>query len=266
MATSPDQKFKIEVHPAAAIFPMLSDDELGDMAKSIAVHGLREKIQATPIVSDDRTDWLVIDGRNRLEALRRMGVKDEQIIAEYVEPINLAHVNATPEEYVVMANIERRNLTQPQRKELAGKLALMLAESQKDKPKEERSDTLAQAAKAAGVSRRTAASGKQQVAAGETIARKKPTPAKKKGGAVVPTPGTILENVKKGEAAVKKYGHNWPKQMGVELFAACTDLLGAIASKKQFRDELESKLGPNWATIVVAAPDVAKEAKKAASK
>src|SRR5579862_3248344 len=148
---------KIEIHPAANLFPMLSDDEITELGKSIEKHGLREKIVALAEAHDDRTDYLVVDGRNRLEALRRvLKLSDTDIIKDYISVMRESGTT-TAEEYVVMANIERRNLTQVQRRELAGKLAVMIQERQKDKEKSEKVDAAAAAAAAAGVSRRTAA-------------------------------------------------------------------------------------------------------------
>lgn len=179
MATQ-EQKPVISVHPAAAIFPMMSDDEIAEMATSIKQFGLREKIQAIPSVHESHTDWQVVDGRNRLEAIRRhLKMSDTDIIATYIVPVNLTAMHASPEEYVMMANIERRNLTQNQRKSLAGKLAIMLEEQQKDKPKAEQIDTLQVAADKSGVSRRTAATAKQEVKA-EAEKAKKPAAAKEK--------------------------------------------------------------------------------------
>src|SRR2546430_2244921 len=48
---------------------MMDDGDLKELSDSIEKHGLREKIHAIPSVHEDRTDWLVLDGRNRLEAL-----------------------------------------------------------------------------------------------------------------------------------------------------------------------------------------------------
>jgi ParB-like chromosome segregation protein Spo0J len=154
---------KISIHPAAAIFPMMSDAELAEMADSIKKHGLREKIHAIPHVVDDATDWEVLDGRNRLECLRRYLKKsDTDIIADYMLPVKIEQFGATAEEYVMMANIERRNLTQAQRRDLAGKLVLMLQAAQAEKPKAEKVDATAVAAEKAGVSRRTAATAAQE--------------------------------------------------------------------------------------------------------
>lgn len=170
MSNIPPTKPQITIHPAAAIFPMMSDEELAEMASSIKQHGLREKIHALITVHDDRTDWEVLDGRNRLEALRRyLKIEDVDLIANYMTPVNLSGAY-TAEEYVMMANIERRNLTQSQRRDLAGKLAIMLEERQKELPKDEQTDTLALAAQKAGVSRRTAATSKKE----EKLKAKKP--------------------------------------------------------------------------------------------
>ena len=49
------------VHPLAAVFPMMTDDELQDLADDIREHGLLH-----PIVLD--ADGVLIDGRNRLRA------------------------------------------------------------------------------------------------------------------------------------------------------------------------------------------------------
>lgn len=174
----------ISIHPAAAIFPLMSDEEIASLAASIETHGLREKIHAIPTVSDARTDWQIVDGRNRLEALRRhLKMSDVDIIAAHMIPVNLDRMHATVEEYVLMANIERRNLTQAQRRDLAGKLAIMLEEQQATKPKDEQVDTLDEAARQAGVSRRTAATAKKEVKAlkpaqAGTAKAKKAEPAK----------------------------------------------------------------------------------------
>jgi ParB-like chromosome segregation protein Spo0J len=205
---------KLEIHPAAAIFPMMSDDELKELAKSITAFDLREKIGVLPgsTVENGQTIYTVIDGRNRLEALRRLKVKDDVIFENFVEVVDPADFRATPEEYVLLANIERRNLTRQQRRDLAGKLAVMLAERQKDLPKEQQTDTLSEAAKKAGVSRRTAATAKQQtlkLAGAEPT--KKPqrakTPAQKKAMAG-PTSAVIIKRMQEGLDSLQTYGHN----------------------------------------------------------
>lgn len=230
-------KLKLEVHPAAAIFPMLSDEELTELAQSITRHGLREKIR---IVSGEvEGDWLVLDGRNRMEALRRMGVTDEQIFKNYTYAITakeLETMDASVEEYVLMANIERRNLTRPQRKELAGKLAVMLSERQKDLPKEEQTDTTAEAAQKAGVSRRTAATAKQEVLA--KTASGKPAPAKK---APVVGPQAMITQLEKWKKSARTTAHNWTPDTRDKILALCVDLTTLVTKGAEKAAELQKK-------------------------
>jgi len=226
---------QLNVHPAAALFPMLSDEELTELATSISHHGLREPIR---IITDPDNEgqWLVLDGRNRLEALRRMGVTDDQIFKSYVEAISadaLAKMSATPEDYVLMANIERRNLTQKQRRDLAGKLAIMLAERQKDLPKDEKTDTLAEAAQKAGVSRRTAATAK--TIAGGTKTRSAPSKTRKATG---PTAPKIVAWLEQSRNSVKNSGHNF-KAPELRSIIVQSEKLAAEAKKA---DEQRVKL------------------------
>jgi hypothetical protein len=194
-----------EIHPAAGIFPMLTDEELAELASSIEAHGLREKIGIIPNPAE-KGKWLVLDGRNRLQALRMLKVADKKILSDHIRIIDLKPMNATPEEYVLMANIERRNLTREQRKSLAGKLAIMLSEAQKELPKEQRIDALSEAAKKAGVSRRTAATAVSKV---KKPGKKAKSQAKKVGV----LPGVANAQLGKLSETLTRLGHNWP--MGV---------------------------------------------------
>ena len=84
------------VHPAAAIFPMMSDEELDDLAADIKANG-----QVHDIIVDDGT---LIDGRNRLVACKRAGVKPR-----------FGKLNGiSAEAYILSANINRRHMTQVQ--------------------------------------------------------------------------------------------------------------------------------------------------------
>ncbi len=87
----------IAVHPAAAVFPMLSDDELAELAEDIKANGLLH-----PILLD--ADGVLIDGRNRLAActLARVEPRFETFEGD---PIAL----------IVSANVSRRHLTKSQR-------------------------------------------------------------------------------------------------------------------------------------------------------
>jgi hypothetical protein len=96
-----------QTHPVAALFPMLSEDELADLADDIAANGLLE-----PIVLDQ--DGLLIDGRNRLAACRLAGVEPRFV--------QLAHPD--PAGYIISLNLTRRHMTQTQRAVIAAEYPL----------------------------------------------------------------------------------------------------------------------------------------------
>lgn len=87
-----------QVHPAAAIFPMLPDDELAELADDIKANGLIH-----PIVLDET--GALVDGRNRLAACRLAGV----------EPTFTSLNGYEPKAYILSANVARRNLNKGQR-------------------------------------------------------------------------------------------------------------------------------------------------------
>lgn len=86
------------VHPYADKFPMLPQAELEELAQSIRESGLRQPIVVT-------VDGLILDGRNRFQACRMAGIEPETVV---YEGSDLA-------EYVLDANITRRNMTTGQR-------------------------------------------------------------------------------------------------------------------------------------------------------
>ena len=86
------------VHPYADKFPMLPQAELEELAQSIRDNGLRQPIVVT-------VDGLILDGRNRFQACRMAGVEPESVVYE----------GADLAEYVLDANITRRNMTTGQR-------------------------------------------------------------------------------------------------------------------------------------------------------
>jgi len=138
-----NQSFKwrdhLPVHPAAELFPMMSEAELRELGEDIKANGLRSPI----IVYDGQ----LLDGRNRLDAMALVGIEFEikrktktvswphedegelygDIIEldsrlddkEYGKPIkrrDLAY------DYVVSVNIRRRHLTAEQKRELITKI------------------------------------------------------------------------------------------------------------------------------------------------
>lgn len=85
-----------EVHPAAALFPMMPEAELALLAESIKARGLHH-----PII---QTGDLILDGRNRLLACELAGVKPR---FEYF-------IGDSPTAYVLDVNKTRRHLTKSQ--------------------------------------------------------------------------------------------------------------------------------------------------------
>ena len=110
------------VHPAAALFPMMTADELQALADDIRENGLREPIETY--------DGQIIDGRNRLEACKLSGVTPR--MREWDGEGSLTA-------YIVSKNLRRRHLTPSQRAELGRELeplfAAEAAEQQENAPK-----------------------------------------------------------------------------------------------------------------------------------
>jgi hypothetical protein len=93
------------VHPIAELFPMMSNDELDDLAADIKEHG-----QLHPMIVDD--DGLLIDGRNRRRACEIAGVEP------WIEKLN----GHDPVALILSSN-DRRDLTQGQRAIIAALLS-----------------------------------------------------------------------------------------------------------------------------------------------
>jgi len=92
--------FTGEVHPYAAAFPMLPDADLDALAADIKANGLAHPLVLTP-------DGALLDGRNRLAACERCGVKPDFVVYE-----------GDPIAYVITLNMQRRDLTQGQKAHL----------------------------------------------------------------------------------------------------------------------------------------------------
>jgi len=105
----------MKTHPAADLFPMLSEDELVELAEDIAANGLHNRLTAW---YDPKTkETVLLDGRNRLAACEKAGVETEFETFE-----------GTPAEavsYVLSQNVYRRHLSTSQRSLIAAELAQM---------------------------------------------------------------------------------------------------------------------------------------------
>jgi hypothetical protein len=100
----------MRAHPAADLFPMMTDEEVGALAVDIKTNGQRQPI----ILFEDGSDRLVLDGRNRLRACSIAGV----------EPTFIGF-SGDPFALVVSANLHRRHLNESQRGMIAAKLATL---------------------------------------------------------------------------------------------------------------------------------------------
>ena len=116
------------VHPCADVFPMMFDGDIKELAEDIQNHGLQKPIALWRSGPDQ--PWQVLDGRNRLDALTRIGV-DLPTISNGTNPdvhmpngevrrdvFTFKHHVSDPAAFVISANIHRRHLTKEERAEL----------------------------------------------------------------------------------------------------------------------------------------------------
>lgn len=108
-----------EPHPAAAIFPLMDDRELTDLAADIKARGLVD-----PIVL---LDGKVLDGRNRLRACELGGV-DPRFVAW--------GGTGDPTTWVISKNLCRRHLTESQRAMVAARVKDLFAGAAKARQRE----------------------------------------------------------------------------------------------------------------------------------
>ena len=94
----------LAVHPAAALFPMLDERELAELASDIQANGL-----VSPIVVKDGE---ILDGRNRLRACELAGAAPR-----FVEWTGTGSITS----WVFSVNLHRRHLTTSQRAMLAAR-------------------------------------------------------------------------------------------------------------------------------------------------
>src|SRR5262245_13806842 len=98
---------KYKVHPAADVFPMMDDAELTALGADIKANGQQQPV----VLKYENGDAFLLDGRNRLEAMDRAGVKMAMGCK------NLPH-DADAVAFVISANIHRRHLTKSQQADL----------------------------------------------------------------------------------------------------------------------------------------------------
>jgi hypothetical protein len=94
----------IPFHPLSNIFPLMSEDQLAELAADIKKNG-----QLEPIT---RFEGQILDGRNRYKACLMIRRKPD--VADYL--------GKDPVGFVISANVHRRHLTPAQKDEIIGKL------------------------------------------------------------------------------------------------------------------------------------------------
>jgi len=112
----------IAVHPAADLFPMMSESELRELGEDIKKNGMRIPITFLGLGGDVAA---LLDGRNRLDAMELAGIDiftDDKFSKQVRWNIWLPEKQIDPYDYVLSANVHRRHLTTQQKRELVAKV------------------------------------------------------------------------------------------------------------------------------------------------
>src|SRR3984893_18916923 len=105
----------LQVHPAADLFPLLSETDpaaLKELAEDIRQHGQREPAS---YIKDSNGNRLLLDGRNRLDALEMLGRKIDINDSRMFEQLS-SSLDARV--FIISKNIHRRHLTAEQKRDL----------------------------------------------------------------------------------------------------------------------------------------------------
>ncbi len=106
------------IHPAANLFPLMSETQLKELAADIRANGQRE-----PIVYYGKQ---VLDGRNRMKACAIAGVEPDSCEIDDDNGFD-------PIAFVLSVNLHRRHLNESQRATVAAKLKKMLEPEAKER-------------------------------------------------------------------------------------------------------------------------------------
>ena len=155
----------IKIHPAANLFPMMSETEYAGLVKDIEENGVSTCLRFR---GDDWETAELVDGRNRLRAIQQLGLD----YRDYAD-ISTCEDMPNPVAIVVSLNLHRRQLTPSQLGLVAARIANLKHGSNQFDKKEESPNgdssvpiTIASAAKITGASERNTSRGKAVIASG----------------------------------------------------------------------------------------------------
>jgi hypothetical protein len=109
----------VELHPAAELFPMLSEVELDELARDIDANGLTSPLALWRPTGD--APFQLLDGRNRVAAMWRFCDGADRI-AGAISLANRYEARTDPVAFIISANLKRRHLSADQKREIAAAL------------------------------------------------------------------------------------------------------------------------------------------------
>jgi hypothetical protein len=131
MATKPTPSWRdvLPIHPAAELFPRMSEDELRALGEDIVKNGLNTSIALWR--GDPKGQAQLLDGRNRLDALELVtggpvvvGAPSIMAGKDFLacDKVIVLDKSVDPYAYVISANIRRRHLSAKQKRDLITEL------------------------------------------------------------------------------------------------------------------------------------------------
>jgi ParB-like chromosome segregation protein Spo0J len=120
----PSWRDVLKIHPACELFPLMSQAELKELGEDIKKNGLVEPIKVFHTKAHDPEDdgeFILVDGRNRLDAMELAGMKiDVQGNVYRSDHFEVRSFDNDEEvgAFVISANVRRRHLTAEQKRDI----------------------------------------------------------------------------------------------------------------------------------------------------
>jgi hypothetical protein len=116
----------LQIHPAAELFPLMTPDELRVLGEDIKRRGGVPAISPVLWEAEKGAPLLLLDGRNRLDAMEMVGLPVLDAQGEWLnwnlDQRCIRVCGDDPYAIVITANIHRRHLTAEQKRDLLAKL------------------------------------------------------------------------------------------------------------------------------------------------